>query len=416
MKPLSIPALAALLAVAKAQLNNVRGVTYGTEGIPDTVSIDSSLSATVDKVYNVLRQVAAHSWEWGAQAEVATEAFYPELDVFSRQCPFPLCSSENATFDGTVPTELFAILDPILAQRTPGMLPIVNGDGAAGDPASLGIAAVLCGRTTPGDNASYYIQPAVDQLDFLLNDVPRYTNGAISHREAQVQLWADNLYMAPPFIAYKGVLRGNFSLVQLAFEQFTDYNEVLGDEELKLWHHIRLGDTSNGGALDEGLWSTGNGWALAGAMRILATARHLPRSYRRQTKALEANMTAIASGMFDNAWSFQDIETALLPNYFNSTEAKAFLEATGTAMITAATYRYAQLTGDISYIPFAERAFFAIIENNIDPDTGILSPVVNPLGWGDHQPLDSNSASPEGQAAVIAMISARNDWKKKPWE
>lgn len=49
-----------------------------------------------------------------------------------------------------------------------------------------------------------YAKAAADQLTTLLRDAPRAPSGAISQRGDQVQLWADFVSMAPPFIAYSG--------------------------------------------------------------------------------------------------------------------------------------------------------------------------------------------------------------------
>lgn len=48
----------------------------------------------------------------------------------------------------------------------------------------------------------------------------------------------------------------------------------------------------------------------------------------------------------------------------------------------------------------------AILANNIDLKTGIVSPVVDPLNWNNENPYDSSKASPEGQAFVVMMITA----------
>lgn len=93
------------------------------------------------------------------------------------------------------------------------------------------------------------------QLNHLLYNVPRAPNGAISHREDQVQLWADFVYMAPPFIAYAGVLRtGNdkFRLLREAYNQCMWYREILHDSS-GLWQHIVLGT----GNQDLTHWGTG---------------------------------------------------------------------------------------------------------------------------------------------------------------
>ena len=84
-----------------------------------------------------------------------------------------------------------------------------------------------------------------------------------------MQLWSDFIYMAPPFIAYYGALesgsRGK-SLLQTAYEQVKLYREVLFDQDVGLWRHIALGQGT-----DPTHWATGNAWAVAGMLRVLAT-------------------------------------------------------------------------------------------------------------------------------------------------
>jgi hypothetical protein len=81
-------------------------------------------------------------------------------------------------------------------------------------------------------------------------------------------------------------------------------------------------------------------------------------------------------------------------------------------MLAATTYRLAQLTGITTHIHQAELARTKVLANNINATNGIVSPVVNPLNWGAKTPLDSSSASPEGQAFTVAMIAAHRDWKE----
>jgi hypothetical protein len=88
------------------------------------------------------------------------------------------------------------------------MLPIMDGDGASGDPASeykrglepwwhlieyllfigLGVAVLLANWSRADPNINF-AQAATDQLNFLLKDVPRTSDGVISQRDTEVQLW-----------------------------------------------------------------------------------------------------------------------------------------------------------------------------------------------------------------------------------
>jgi hypothetical protein len=70
-----------------------------------------------------------------------------------------------------------------------GPQPLIN-DSAAGDPASIGMAVLLANWTGQDQNDGLdYAGAAQDQLDFLFQNVPQTSDGAISHRVSQVQLW-----------------------------------------------------------------------------------------------------------------------------------------------------------------------------------------------------------------------------------
>jgi rhamnogalacturonyl hydrolase YesR len=64
--------------------------------------------------------------------------------------------------------------------------------------------------------------------------------------------------MVPPFLAYYGVLTGNTTLMNEAYNQIKLYRNYLRDTKAKnLWKHILLGTDSADGGNDEGHWSTG---------------------------------------------------------------------------------------------------------------------------------------------------------------
>jgi rhamnogalacturonyl hydrolase YesR len=128
---------------------------------------------------------------------------------------------------------------------------------------------LLRNRTRQDRQDTAFAKAASEQLYYLLHVAPRAPNGAISHRENQVQLWSDFIYMAPPFIAYYGALHGGhwgLALLRTAYDQVRLYREVLFDADVGLWRHIALGSGT-----DPTHWATGNAWAVAGALRVLAT-------------------------------------------------------------------------------------------------------------------------------------------------
>jgi rhamnogalacturonyl hydrolase YesR len=118
---------------------------------------------------------------------------------------------------------------------------------------------------------------------------------------SQVQLWADFVYMAPPFIAYYGALecghRGEF-LLKTAYEQVKLYREVLFDRNVGLWRHIDLGQ-----GIDPTHWGTGNAWAAAGALRVLATIQR--SSAARSMTSQQVDLVRWVQETLDGVWKYQ---------------------------------------------------------------------------------------------------------------
>ena len=165
----------------------------------------------------------------------------------------------------------------------------------------LGVAVLLRNWTLPSDEASPYGVAAEEQLKYLLEVAPRASNGAISQRESQVQLWSDYVYMAPPFIAYYGALKcgdEGESLLQTAYVQVKFYREVLFDQDVGLWRHIALGEGT-----DPTHWGTGNAWAAAGALRVLATIQG--SSAAESMESQQEDLVCWVRETLDGVWKFQ---------------------------------------------------------------------------------------------------------------
>ena len=113
-----------------------------------------------------------------------------------------------------------------------------------------------------------------------------------------VQLWADFVYMAPPFIAYYGALQDCQPLLQTAYDQVRLYRDVLYDADVGLWQHIALGTWS-----DPTHWATGNAWAAAGMLRVFETIAQ--SSVASQMISQENDLTQWIGEILDAAWSFQ---------------------------------------------------------------------------------------------------------------
>lgn len=220
--------------------------TYET--CKDTFNFTFHVNAARHQAENL----ATHSWEYGTAAEAIGELVDPDHSVFGRE-PFP---------DGHVPWQGLHMDQALIwvyqriSTRNSTLFP---GDTwGVSDPAALGVSAVMIGQRWKEYHAA-----AERQKDFLLQEAPRYINGAVSHRRDVAELWSDAVSMFPPFLAYYGVHKGDLALVREAVRQVQLYRDVLSYSEgarEHLWKHI-VGPSD---MADEGAWSTGNGWAAYG--------------------------------------------------------------------------------------------------------------------------------------------------------
>jgi hypothetical protein len=103
-----------------------------------------------------------HSWEWGAQSQVLLEMQYQELSVYATGRKLPLSQDDGPI---QMPQSMLDLIDPILARRDPNTLPLVEGDGSAGDPASLGIAVLVASAATSNGNQSPLLPASLSSSD-----------------------------------------------------------------------------------------------------------------------------------------------------------------------------------------------------------------------------------------------------------
>lgn len=399
-------------------------------------------AADIDVVTERLAQGATQSWEYGTRAEVLLELNAPSYSVFSPTAlPPPQQIPANST---SALSDVIGIAQMIVANRSAsngnitGPQPLIN-DNATGDPASIGVAVLLANWTNQSTvNGLDYAGAARDQLEFLLSNVSQTNDGAISQRIDQVQLWSDFVYMAPPFFAYYGVLTGNQSLVQEAYHQVRLYRKYLRDSKANnLWKHIQLGLYGT----DSGHWSTGNGWAAAGMLRVLSTIKQsqFSSSMKRQQKDLANWVQEIHDGMY----SYLD-SSGLFHNYADNSS--TFTDASSTALLASTVYRLSLVWGVHKHIPIAElcrKALSAPAGSAVDISStgtatvsvpssattstasapsasstatgtpgllhftsdGWLTPVVDPYNYAYQ-----GQQSPESEAFVIAMQAAWRDW------
>ncbi|KAN0140218.1 Six-hairpin glycosidase-like protein [Lactarius tabidus] len=342
-------------------------------------------------VYDNAVNSSTQSWEIGTLAEALTEAKWPRLSVFqSGTVPPPAILPwwENAH-------DVLAMAETVVSQKDNKSLPLADGNGAVGDPASLGQAVLLRNWTRRDLTDTRFSTAAGEQLGYLLNVAPRADSGAISQRDDQVQLWADFVYMAPPFIAYFGALQngaGGRALLQIAYDQIRLYREALFDADVSLWRHV-----TNGSWEDSGHWATGNGWAAAGTMRVLATIKFSNFSSVMQSQ--QDDLAQWVDEILTGVWYYQQSNGTLL-NYVDQPD--SFADSASTALLAATTLRYSLLTSDTKHDAAALRAL-ELAWNSIDED-GWLFNTVDPENWTT--PSSNGSHSPEGQSFVLLLAAA----------
>ncbi|KAF8189382.1 hypothetical protein BJ912DRAFT_1143160 [Pholiota molesta] len=320
----------------------------------------------IESVVSIAVALPSHTWEFGTASEALLELYDAPHAVYG-DSPFPVPTIQPADS----PSLTYAQKTMVLGSNG-----LNNGNGAVGDPASQGVFALLLGQT----NATY-AQAADAEIAYVLNDAPRWWNGAISHRAQYAELWYGGLHLhGSPFLAYYGVATNNATILKTAADQCVLYQQALVANTTAtdpspptthpvnasgLWTHI-LGPVSD----DPGIWSTGNAWAAAGTMRVLATLIKAPRSlFSAQGPATQAwrleaiiDLTDIVRSILDGAINASP-DQGLLRNYMD--DQTWFGEISGSSMLASVAYRLATMsckspflqlsTGDVQkYIAFAE--------------------------------------------------------------
>lgn len=291
----------------------------------------------------------------------------------------------------------------------------VSGDedaegGSAADPASCGESVLMAAFRAGQINSTsgYWISSATRQLDYLLNDAPRSTDGAISHRANAVQFWSDAIYMMPPFLAAYGLYTSNQTLLQEAYDQiriYRDHMRIQSGPAQNLWGHI-LSYGRNGthapSWTDRGAWATGEGWVTGGMLRVLASIAQSPFSDQMQSE--KTDLVNWTNEILEAAYPLVDPTTNLFHNYLN--DSTSFTDAAGSAMIAYSTFRLASMgTGHTDHVDAAE-AIYNRLQNKVTVYGSIRAPLVNVLSFHS-----AGGTSPEALSFLLLLEAARRDYR-----
>ncbi|KAJ7132463.1 hypothetical protein C8R44DRAFT_731133 [Mycena epipterygia] len=156
-------------------------LTSITSLISTALAVASGSATPFDPGFNIsavatlAQSLPSHSWEYGTAAQTLLELNTPVYSVFG-DSPFPV----PALSPDDIPSLAYAMEKIVLGTGANGLS---DGAGAVGDPASLGVAAVMLGKT----NASF-AAAAQSEIDYIVGTAPRWPNGAISQRSDVAEL------------------------------------------------------------------------------------------------------------------------------------------------------------------------------------------------------------------------------------
>lgn len=406
------------------------------------VSAQGLTGGQIDTVQQLLALGATQSWELGTRAQALLELSTPSFSVLTTNVSLPPPTWLNSSLNNSL-ADVFTIAQNTVAALPPPPSdgtgqPLAPGGGSSGDPASIGVAVLIANWTNLGGED--YAGAATAQIQYLFGpSVPKTQDGAISHRVSDLQLWSDSVFMVPPLLAYYGITTSNESMLWEAYNQVKLYRSYLRDEKAGgLWQHIVLGENGT----DPGHWSTGNGWAAAGMLRVLATLQSstFSQDFSNEINDLGNWVSEIHSAMYPHQQP-----NGLFKNYADDNSDRNFDDAASSALLAATVYRLDLLTGNKTFIQEAELTRIALFATDGTPATptglpvltatpstpswpsspipsssgspnaftntphftfdGWLAPVVNPRDFSVQ-----GAQSPEAQAFALMLQSAWQDW------
>lgn len=127
------------------------------------------------------------SWELGTRAQALLELDSPQYSVTTPGAKLP---PSNSNIPSSL-NDVFAIARNVVSEMSPSgntPEPFIN-DGSAGDSPSVGVAVILANWTNQqSSDGQNYPQAILNQFNYLYT-VPRTSDGAISQRTDEVQLW-----------------------------------------------------------------------------------------------------------------------------------------------------------------------------------------------------------------------------------
>lgn len=251
-----------------------------------------------------------------------------------------------------------------------------------------------------------WLNAARSLVGYIRRVASRSLDGLLEHRAGE--LWIDALYMLPPALVACGSSWNQDHLIFEAFQQLNGYEKYLRNKEDGLWSQS-WDIEKNTHARPERL-STGNGWAIAGSVRVLSL---LPPGWNAEAKALkEKTLQTLASIL--------KYQTDSGFFHFVLDDPSTFIDSTSAAMYAYSIYKLQALhilAPDSPEVAAAHRMRLALLEH-ID-DWGYLRGCVLARKDGNEGNMKGRGTSAEGQAFFIMTMAAyqqtksgTNNWYK----
>lgn len=305
-----------------------------------------------ERVKRALLAMQRHNWEQGVAAQAFLEAGDEDIAI--------ALAVEGAN-----------------RQHDDGRCCQITHSSACTDPCAVGEALIFAVEKT-GDP---FLCAAKDKLlHWALHTAPRSTDGLVYHFDHGQMIWVDSMYMLPPFLARAGEY--DEALRQLDgywARLFTPANGLLAHQWSDAEHRF----------IREDAWAVGNGWALAGMVRVIALLpeKH-PGRARLISRVKQLITAALPYQMADGA--FHDVLD----------DPSTFREVNFAQMLAYTIYRGIR-AGYLaeSLISYADKARGAALA---EVDSYGL---VRNICGAPH--FDKPGVAPEGQAFHILMEAAR---------
>lgn len=216
--------------------------------------------------------------------------------------------------------------------------------------------------------------------DYL--NIPRASNGGVSHRSETVELWDDTVYMLSMFLLEMYKLTGDEKYIANFLEQFNVHNKELTDQKTGLWVHGWDADSvfyDDGCSIknwpdkithrNDQIWARGNGWVGMALADALETVGRKSKFWKPLEKALVHFVNAVAP--------FQDKSTG---HWYQLVSLPAlqgnFLESSCTAMFSYAITKGMQLKilDKKKYLPMVQASYAGLQKMSMRQDANSLVP------------------------------------------